>query len=591
MKWGPDRWRLYALALAEAGRALKAGLAGLVMAPNILRPSPRRLLIAPQDLRTADPTVASDIYGGHFAFAGRLVATGGRSPFEVDPPSRAWAETLYGFGWLRHLRAADTALARANARTLVNEFVSRRGNHRAIVRATPVTARRLLSFLAQSPLLLEGAEHGFYQRLLRSIDRMARDLSRDVRHATQPLHRLTAAVALCYAGLCCEGFERVFWRARRQLARELDRQILPDGGHRSRNPQVAVELLLDLLALRQAFASRSLDPPEEMANAIDRMLPLLRLLRQGDGSLGRFHGMGRTAADQLATLLMYEGARGHAMRRAPRSGYERLEAGKTVVVAEVGPAPSVEYAADAHAGCLSFEMSSGAQAVVVNCGAACGANDETRRASRSTAAHSTATIAETSSGRFLARQGWFAERWIAGWLIRRLGQALIRGPREVPVDRREAAEAGSDILLRASHDGYRRFGIMHERIWRLSGTGARLEGEDGFARPGSRTGAVPIAIRFHLAPGVRASRVQGGDAVVILLPNREAWQFEAEGVEPALEESIFFAASEGLRRAEQIVLSLDAGKAPRVKWRFERLAREGTRHAPRGGDPEPPPLL
>ena len=65
----------------------------------------------------------------------------------------------------------------------------------------------------------------------------------------------------------------------------------------------------------------------------------------------------------------------------------------------------------------------------------------------------------------------------------------------------------------------------------------------------------------------------------------------ALAVQPALEESLFFAASEGLRRAEQIVLSFDAGKAPRVKWRFERLAREGTRHAPRGGDPEPPPLL
>jgi uncharacterized heparinase superfamily protein len=560
-------------------------LGGLVRGPRFLRPRPWRLLIAPQDLRTADPTVASDIYSGHFVFAGRVAATGGRSPFEVDPPSRAWGEALYGFGWLRHLRAADTALARANARALVDEFVGRRGDHRAVVRATPVMARRLLSFLAQSPLLLDGAEHGFYQRFLRSIEQMARDLDRDMRSASRPIHRLNAAVALCYAGLCCEGLERLFWRARRHLARELDRQILADGGHRSRNPQVGVELLLDILPLRQAFASRSLEPPEEMTNAIDRMLPLLRLLRQGDGSLSHFNGMGRTAADQLATLLMY--ARGQAMRRAPRSGYERLEAEKTVVVAEAGPAPPVEDAADAHAGCLSFEMSSGAERIVVNCGAARGASEETRLAARSTAAHSTAAIAETSSGRFLVRRGW-----LAGWLLRRLGHALLRGPRAVTVDRREASEARSDILLRATHDGYRALGVVHERIWRLSGDGERLEGEDAFARSGSRAGALPVAIRFHLAPGVRASRVQGGDAVVILLPNREAWEFRAEGVEPALEESVFFAASEGPRRAEQIVLSLDAARTPRVKWSFERLAREGARPAARGSAPEPPlPLL
>jgi len=39
-----------------------------------------RLLIAPQDLRTADPTRASEIYAGRFAFAGKIVICDGRSP-------------------------------------------------------------------------------------------------------------------------------------------------------------------------------------------------------------------------------------------------------------------------------------------------------------------------------------------------------------------------------------------------------------------------------------------------------------------------------------------------------------------------------
>ncbi len=32
-----------------------------------------RLVIAPQDLRTADPTRATEIYSGRFAFAGKVV--------------------------------------------------------------------------------------------------------------------------------------------------------------------------------------------------------------------------------------------------------------------------------------------------------------------------------------------------------------------------------------------------------------------------------------------------------------------------------------------------------------------------------------
>src|SRR5262245_17170627 len=68
---------------------------------------PERLLIAPIDLRTADPTTALDIYAGRFVFAGEGVDADGFSAFDVEPPSDAWSRELHGFGWLRHLRATD----------------------------------------------------------------------------------------------------------------------------------------------------------------------------------------------------------------------------------------------------------------------------------------------------------------------------------------------------------------------------------------------------------------------------------------------------------------------------------------------------
>ena len=50
---------------------------------NVLPRKTDRLLIAPQDLRTADGTRASEIYAGRFAFAGKVVICDGRSPFEI----------------------------------------------------------------------------------------------------------------------------------------------------------------------------------------------------------------------------------------------------------------------------------------------------------------------------------------------------------------------------------------------------------------------------------------------------------------------------------------------------------------------------
>src|ERR1700755_2562987 len=71
-----------------------------------------RLLIAPQDLRTADPTRASEIYSGRFAFAVKVVICDGRSPFEVDPPSEEWSDQLLGFGWLRPLAPRAAGITR-----------------------------------------------------------------------------------------------------------------------------------------------------------------------------------------------------------------------------------------------------------------------------------------------------------------------------------------------------------------------------------------------------------------------------------------------------------------------------------------------
>ncbi len=336
---GPDRWRFYRLLGREAAGLARAAAARLSAPPDILaRVRVSGLVIAPHDLRTADATFADDIYAGLFVFAGRSLAASGGSPFDYAPPSEAWAEVLYGFGWLRHLRAADTALARANARAFVADFMAGRGDP-ALARRTPVAARRLISFLCQSPLVLEGADHGFYQAFLKAIARNAQQLERDLRRGVPPQWQLNAAVALCYAGLCCEGIQPILRRATRVLSRELDRQVMADGGHRSRDPRFAMELLLDLLPLRQSYLSRNVEPPGALIRAIDRMLPLLRLLRHADASLSHFNGMGATAADQLATLLVYDGALARPLMHAPNSGYERLEAGRVVVVADVGASP------------------------------------------------------------------------------------------------------------------------------------------------------------------------------------------------------------------------------------------------------------
>src|SRR6204780_5763209 len=128
-----QRRRISTLILGRVARNLMARASGGSVALSWLWPSRTdRLIIAPHDLRTADATRAAEIYAGRFVFAGKIVTCHGRSIFDLEPPSEDWEGALLGFGWLRHLRAADTALTRANAPSLVADWISNPARKRSI---------------------------------------------------------------------------------------------------------------------------------------------------------------------------------------------------------------------------------------------------------------------------------------------------------------------------------------------------------------------------------------------------------------------------------------------------------------------------
>src|SRR5512133_2822092 len=174
-----------------------------------------------------------------------------------------------------------------------------------------------MSWLSQAPLVLDDADVHFYRRFLRSLSRQVRQLRHTASQARDGVPRLQAAMALSYAALCMARQQRHIRAATKRLSEELARQILPDGGHISRNPGALIELLVDLLPLRSAFTARNLVPPPALLNAIDRMMPMLRFFRHGDGNFALFNGMGPTPTDIITTILAYDDARGAPLANAP----------------------------------------------------------------------------------------------------------------------------------------------------------------------------------------------------------------------------------------------------------------------------------
>jgi uncharacterized heparinase superfamily protein len=527
-------------------------------------PTAYHLLILPQDLRTGDPSFAVELYDGYFGLAGATVPIGSESPFQVIPPTVPWRKDLYAFAWLRHLHAAEDQIAREKARKLTSDWIAFSSGAPALARDKDITARRVISLLSHAAFLLDGADPAFYDSVMRMLSRDLHDLT--VIYGDGPgVPKLRALTAILLAGLCIAEQETYLSSYLPTFSAELGKQVLEDGGHVSRDPSDLIELLLELLPLKQCFVARQIEPPEALYKALNRMHCMLRFLRLGDGNLGHFNGMGPTFLDQVSTVLAYDDSGGMFQGViAPQSGYARLAAGEIVALADVGGPPPIFLSARAHAGCGAFEMSVGHEPLITNCGAPQDETGDWYVVSRSTAAHSTLTIEDLSSARLIKAQEQVAGRELF-WLA---------GPRTV---QHEASEHDASLSVRIGHDGYReRFGFLHRRRLTLHKSGLEFEGLDQLsaATDGAGDSSARFAIRFHLHPRVAAQLARNTNVVGLQTPGGQVWRFIAEGAEIDVEESIFFADPICLRRSLQIVLKGPCTNATSVHWKFEKVAQQ-----------------
>lgn len=554
-----DRRRLFSYGLREIWRRFCRRSAGLRLAvTSFSLHVPDRLIVAPTDLRSLDPFVAEEILEGRFPLAGRILETYGDSPFSVELPSRAFAERLHSFAWLRHIRTNKTEASCAHVRQVVADWIALHGRRpKGLAWEANVAAERVIAWLSHSTVVLQGAEAGFYRRFMKSLAYQVRYLRKIAGCTPEGDTRLRLRIALAMASISMPTRAAYIRREGNRLDRELERQILADGGHISRNPRAVLDLLIDLLPLRQTYINLGHDLPQKLIPTIDRMYPALRFFRHQDGDLALFNGASATPASELMSVLRYDETAGKPFKALPHMNYHRLSAEGTTLIIDTGHALSTELSRGAHAGCLSFEMSSGRHRFIVNSGAPKHGSRTYRQIARSTAAHSTVTLNETSSGR-VARS-------------RLAGPILLGGVSEVEVERWDDPH-GND-WLRATHNGYgREFGYLHEREIGLNAKGNKIKGHDRLFFPEGKAAEddpFPAAARFHIHPAISLLR-RDEESVVMRAPDGETWIFAAPGLQVLIDEDIFFADVSGARPSQQLVIEFSLPHTADIRWMLRR---------------------
>jgi uncharacterized heparinase superfamily protein len=521
---------------------------------------PDRILFHPVDTSPKRLEEADLLLKGRFRFAGETVDVKEGFVFDKAAPTVAWTKALHEFEWLAPLSAAGGEAARTLATNLITQWLRRNGRYSEPPFCAEVVAARLLHLFAHGRFVMANSDVLWRSRLFVSLREQSRLLSRTVGEAPDGLSRLEAAVGNVLAGACLNDSAKRLEASLVHLETQIARQIFPDGGHASRSPETLLQAYRLIVMAIDALSATEYPVPTGIRSAHDRIAPMLRFFRHGDGGLAQFNGGSESDARMVEALLARDEVRGQPFQHAPHSGYQRLTAGRSLVLLDCGLPPVGAFSANAHAGCLAFELSSGAHRIVVNCGTQNGGSVSWEGALRATAAHSTVTLADTSMATVLRSP-------LARDL---LGPRLLGGPTAVDSSREEIEQGWK---VDARHDGYlTNFGVLHERSLSLSPRGNILSGMDRLVRKQeqSQRRSVPFAARFHIHPDVRVSPSQGG-GFILKLPNGEGWRFRCSG-DAVIEESVYLG-SGSVRRTEQFVVSGTVTDSPaEIGWAFEQMS-------------------
>ena len=506
----------------------------------------------PEDLRRrigerwpGDPNRGAAILAGNIEFAGELL----RNPAPAWFPSGAgseWMAVWHGFGWLADLTSAGDE-AREAARALIQSWLEDAPARDPIVWRPDVLADRIFAWISHlDELAARDLDRALRRTMLASLTAQLRRLARTAPPEGDGPARLRAVKGLLAGVIALDGAERRIARALRLLDRELRQQVLPDGGHRTRNPSVQLGVLRDLIDIRAALRAARIRPPAVLANAIEAMAPILRLFRHGDRRLALFNNSIEEDGVLVDLVLTRSEAKGAAPPQAPHSGFQRLQAGQSVVMLDAGKPPAQGFERDAHAGMLSFELSQGRERIIVNCGGYRGPNPAWHRLARASAAHSVLVVGDTNAMEIQA------------------DGSLGRTPETVQCERAE--EDGHQWVM-ATHDGYqRRFGLTYSRELYLAPDGNDLRGEDKLIG----NAGMDFAVRFHLHPAVEASLSPESGAALLRLPSGAMWRLLATGAAMSLGESVYLGSGEA-KKTQQVVLSGRTGaNGAAVRWALRR---------------------
>ena len=403
-------------------------------------------------------TVSSDFY--------KITDASPESLWETNSKDRQKFENLHGFLWLSKL---DRKNSKVITKDIIKSWINNFFNYDPETWEVEITARRIIAWVSNTDITLENSDKIYKEKFFLSLIKQSNFLLKNLKKLFYNPSKIICCSAIILSGLIFKENELNYKIGIKELERVVKNYFDENGFPKSRNPEEVFICIKYLILIREWFKEAQKPIPDFLNEIIHKCGNCYAMLSCSNNRFPLFNGtteINHKDYNMFLKTLKYK----FVNKNYEIADFVKIKKKKFEFFIDCGNPPSNNFAKYYQAGCLSFELISNKIKVICNSGYGKYLSPKLTSLSRSTAAHSTLYLNDTSSCIFQKNKS----------INKVYGNSLIEKHKIISKNYTEDEKYYS---ISASHNGYeKRFGYIHKRSIKISKKEDKIFGQDELKR-------------------------------------------------------------------------------------------------------------
>jgi uncharacterized heparinase superfamily protein len=479
------------------------------------------------------------------------------SLWKISSKKKQKFENLHSFLWLTKIDRKNSKIVTKN---IIRSWIDHFFNYEPNVWKMEITAKRIISWTSNTDITLENSDKLYKERFFTSLIKQSNFLLKNLNSLLYLPDKIICCAAIILSGIIFKENNFNYKIGVKELEKVIKTYFDQEGFPKSRNPEEVFISIKYLILIREWFREAQKPIPDFLNDIIQKCGNCYSFLSCSDKKFPLFNGASEINYKDYDVFLK------NLKYKFNNQNYElasltKVKNKKIDFFMDCGNPPQNKFAKYYQAGCLSFELISNKQKIISNSGYGKYFSEKLTSLSRSTAAHSTLYINDTSSCIFQKNK----------FINKVYGNSLIKKHKIISKNYTENKEF---YIISASHNGYeKKFGCIHKRSIKIFKNEDKIIGLDEIEKNKNYSNSLIYFIRFHIYPEIKITKTKAGNSILISLSNGEGWLLESKKNNFVIEKNIFLGNKSKIINNESVCITGYINKELiSVEWELKKVS-------------------